>query len=79
MKQCENTLSLATARTGAWKRQDLRRTGATMMQTLGFPLETFDRCQNHVLKGSKARRHCLHRDYDEEKPLRLGYTRVEDL
>jgi len=31
------------------------------------PLDTIDRCQNHVLKGSKVRRHYLHHDYASEK------------
>jgi len=38
-----------------------------MMQTLGVPLETIDRCQNHVLSGSKVRRHYLHHHYAKEK------------
>ena len=46
-----------------------------MMQALGVPLDTIDRCQNHVLSGSKVRRHYLHHDYANEKReawLKLG-------
>ncbi|MDO8039524.1 hypothetical protein O3298_10770 [Janthinobacterium sp. SUN137] len=45
----------------------LRRTGATMMQALGISLELIDRCQNHVLPGSKVRRHYMLHDYADEK------------
>ena len=38
-----------------------------MMQALGISLELIDRCQNHVLPGSKVRRHYLHHDYADEK------------
>lgn len=37
------------------------------MQRLGVSLEMIDRCQNHVLPGSKVRRHYLHHDYAGEK------------
>jgi integrase len=66
-RRSDNTLVLAGGRNGAWTPHDLRRTGATMMQALGIPLDTIDRCQNHVLKGSKVRRHYLHHDYADEK------------
>ncbi len=46
---------------------DLRRAGAPMMQQLGVSLDIIDRCQNHVLQGSKVRRHYMHHDYAEEK------------
>jgi len=52
---------------GACTPHDLRRTGATMMQKLGVALDIIDRCQNHVLAGSKVRRHYMHHDYAEEK------------
>jgi len=52
---------------GHWTLHDMRRTGATLMQRLGVPLEVIDRCQNHVLAGSKVRRHYLHYDYAKEK------------
>lgn len=66
-RRLDDTLVLAGGRNGPWTPHDLRRTGATMMQALGVPLDTIDRCQNHVLKGSKTRRHYLHHDYAPEK------------
>ncbi|MBZ2208453.1 site-specific integrase [Massilia sp. R798] len=63
----DNTLVLGNGKTGAWTPHDLRRTGATMMQSLGVSLELIDRCQNHVLAGSKVRRHYMHHDYAQEK------------
>jgi integrase len=63
----DNTLVLAGGLTGPWTSHDLRRTGATMMQRLGISIEVIDRCQNHVLGGSKVRRHYLHHDYADEK------------
>ena len=75
-RRCDNTLVLADGKTGAWTPHDLRRTGATMMQGLGVPLDTIDRCQNHVLKGSKVRRHYLHHDYAAEK--RSAWTLLSD-
>lgn len=62
-----DTLVLAGGRNGAWTPHDLRRTGATMMQALGISLELIDRCQNHVLPGSKVRRHYMPHDYADEK------------
>lgn len=38
-----------------------------MMQALGVSLDVTDRCQNHVMPGSKVRRHYLHHDYADEK------------
>ena len=61
-----DTLVLAGGANGEWTPHDLRRTGATMMQGLGIPLDIIDRCQNHVMKG-KVRRHYLHHDYAKEK------------
>nr|WP_229261960.1 tyrosine-type recombinase/integrase [Duganella guangzhouensis] len=63
----DNTLVLAGGANGTWTPHDLRRTGATMMQQLGISLDIIDRCQNHVLQGSKVRRHYIHHDYAEEK------------
>lgn len=63
----DNTFVLGSGKNGAWTPHDLRRTGATLMQSLGVSLEIIDRCQNHVLPGSKVRRHYLHHDYAEEK------------
>jgi hypothetical protein len=42
-------------------------TGATMMQALGISLELVNRCQNHVLPGSKVPRHYMLHDYADEK------------
>ena len=63
----DNTLVLADGQNGGWTPHDLRRTGATMMLALGVSLDNIDRCQNHVLAGSRARRLYLHHDYAEEK------------
>lgn len=63
----DDTLVLSNGTSGEWTPHDLRRTGATMMQELGVPLEIIDRCQNHLLGGSKVRRHYLHHDYASEK------------
>lgn len=66
-RRSDDTLVLAGGKNGAWTPHDLRRTGATMMQALGISLETIDRCQNHVLPGSKVRRHYMLHDYADEK------------
>lgn len=63
----DNTLVLAHGKNGEWTPHDLRRTGATMMQALRVPLDVIDRCQGHILAGSRVRRHYLHHDYAEEK------------
>ena len=63
----DNTLVLVAGANGAWTPHDLRRTGATMMQQSGIALDIIDRCQNHVLAGSKVRRHYMHHDYADEK------------
>jgi integrase len=62
-----NSLVLSDGKNSEWTPHDLRRTGATMMQALGVPLEIIDRCQNHIMAGSKVRRHYLHYDYANEK------------
>lgn len=63
----DDSLVLDQGAKGEWTPHDLRRTGATMMQGLGITLEIIDRCQNHLLGGSKVRRHYLHHDYANEK------------
>ncbi|EMY8159293.1 tyrosine-type recombinase/integrase [Pseudomonas monteilii] len=63
----DDSLVLADGANGEWTPHDLRRTAATMMQALGVAPDVIDRCQNHVLPGSKVRRHYLHHDYAEEK------------
>lgn len=70
----DNSLVLAQGRFGAWTPHDLRRTAATMLQALGVAPDVIDRCQNHVLPGSKIRRHYLHYDYAREK--REAWTRL---
>lgn len=62
----DNTLVLTTGQDREWTPHDLRRTGATLMQKLGISLDIIDRCQNHVLAGSKVRRHYMHYDYVKE-------------
>ncbi|NWA89924.1 tyrosine-type recombinase/integrase [Pseudomonas sp. D8002] len=63
----DDSLVLSQGNKGEWTPHDLRRTGATMMQELGVTLEIIDRCQNHLLGGSRIRRHYLHYDYAKEK------------
>jgi integrase len=63
----DDSLVLSRGENGEWTPHDLRRTAATMMQALGVSLDVIDRCQNHVLPGSKVRRHYMHHDYAEEK------------
>lgn len=63
----DDSLVLSDGAKGEWTPHDLRRTGATMMQELGVTLDIIDRCQNHLLAGSKVRRHYLHHDYAKEK------------
>ncbi|WP_137891140.1 site-specific integrase [Ramlibacter sp. 2FC] len=63
----DDTLVLSKGENGEWTPHDLRRTAATMMQALGVGLDVIDRCQNHVMPGSKVRRHYMHHDYADEK------------
>lgn len=63
----DDSLVLADGKNGEWTPHDLRRTASTMMQALRVSPDVIDRCQNHVLPGSKVRRHYLHHDYAEEK------------
>ena len=63
----DDSLVLACGKNGEWTPHDLRRTAATMMQSLRVSPDVIDRCQNHVLPGSKVRRHYLHHDYADEK------------
>ena len=62
----DDTLVLADGQNGDWTPHDLRRPGATMMQALGVSLNVIDRCQNHLLAGSRVRHHYLHHNYAEE-------------
>lgn len=63
----DDSLVLADGANGEWTPHDLRRSAATMMQQLGILPDVIDRCQNHVLAGSKVRRHYLHHDFAQEK------------
>ena len=63
----DNSLVLSKGESGEWTPHDLRRTGATIMQELGVTMEVIDRCQNHVIAGSKVRRHYMKYDYLKEK------------
>lgn len=63
----DDSLVLAKGVNGEWTPHDMRRTGAAMMQALGVPLDIIDCCQNHLLGGSKVRRHYLLHDYAEKK------------
>jgi integrase len=63
----DDSLVLSGGRNGEWTPHDLRRTAATMMQALGVTPEVIDRCQNHVLAGSRVRRHYMVHEYDDEK------------
>ena len=63
----DDSLVLASGENGEWTPHDMRRTAATTMQALRVSPDVIDRCQNHVLPGSKVRRHYLHHDYAEEK------------
>lgn len=62
----DNTLVLSDGKAGEWTPHDLRRTGSTMMQRAGVNLDVIDRCQNHVLAGSKVRRSYQQHDYADE-------------
>jgi integrase len=71
----DDSLVLSGGRNGEWTPHDLRRTAATMMQALGISPDVIDRCQNHVLAGSRVRRHYLKHEYNDEKReawVRLG-------
>ena len=63
----DDSLVLAGGSRGEWTPHDLRRTAATMMQSLRVNPDVIDRCQNHALLGRKVRRHYLHYDYAGEK------------
>lgn len=60
----DNTLVIGAEE---WTPHDMRRTGATIMQSLGVSLDVIDRCQNHIIQGSRTRRHYMKYDYAKEK------------
>lgn len=64
----DNTLVLANGRNGNWTAHDLRRTGATLMETIGIEDKVIDLCQNHVIHtgSTKIRRHYLHSDHSSQ-------------
>ena len=49
-----------------------------MMQALGVMPDVIYRCQNHVLAGSRVRRHYLKHDYADETKRR-GPLRIRPL
>ncbi len=74
----DNTLVLGDEE---WTLHDMRRTEATIMQKMGISLDIIDRCQNHIIRGSKVRRHYMKYDYAEEKQEaweRLG-AQIEEI
>jgi len=77
----DNALVLKSGSNREWTPHDMRRTGATMMQALGVLPDIIDRCQNHVLAGSRVRRHYLHHDFIDEKMAawELLGTRLDDI
>ena len=48
----DNTLILSG---GEWTPHDLRRTGSTLMQSLGVPEHIRERCLNHIVGGKIGR------------------------
>jgi integrase len=70
----DNSLVLSGGTTGNWTPHDMRRTGATLMQSLKVDLLIIDLCQNHVIPGSKTRRHYLHWEYEDE--MREAWRRL---
>lgn len=63
----DNALVLKSGSHREWTPHDMRRTGATMMQALGVLPDIIDRCQNHLMAGSRVRRHYLHHEFADEK------------
>ena len=59
----DNSLVIGTTE---WTPHDMRRTGATIMQSLGVLPDIIDRCQNHILIGNKIRKHYQFYLYKEE-------------
>jgi len=70
-----DALVLADGENGPWTPHDLRRTGATLMQSLKIDKVVINSCQNHVIAGGKVERHYLHHKFEEEMReawLKLG-------
>jgi integrase len=70
----DDSLVLSSGKAGEWTPHDLRRTAATMMQALGVSPDVIDRCQNHVMAGSRVRRHYMKHEYATE--MREAWMRV---
>lgn len=66
-RQHNDTLVLAGGANGEWTPHDLRRTGSTMMQSLGVVPDIIDLCQGHVIEAPKVRGTYQHYDYAKEK------------
>ena len=66
-RQHNDTLVLADGANGEWTPHDLRRTGSTMMQSLGVVPDIIDLCQGHAIEAPKVRGAYQHYDYAKEK------------
>ncbi|MCJ8167681.1 tyrosine-type recombinase/integrase [Atopomonas sediminilitoris] len=80
-RQHNDTLVLAGGANGEWTPHDLRRTGSTMMQSLGVVPDIIDLCQGHAVEAPKVRGAYQHYDYAREKAeaWRLLGERIEAL
>ena len=65
----DNSLVLAAGENGKWTPHDLRRTGATIMQSLGVLDAVVNMCQNHVVQVEKVPRTYLRHDFEAERRL----------
>ncbi|MEI8168309.1 MAG: tyrosine-type recombinase/integrase [Rhodoferax sp.] len=73
----DNSLVLNGGVEGNWTPHDLRRTGSTMLQSLGEDTDMIDRCQNHVIDEPKIRKHYMHYKYFNQKKqiwAQLGFA-----
>lgn len=59
----DNSLVLNGGKDGNWTPHDLRRTGSTMLQSMGEDPDMIDRCQNHKIDEPKTRAHYMHFKY----------------
>lgn len=55
----DNSLVLNGGKDGNWTPHDLRRTGSTMLQSMGEDTNMIDRCQNHKIDEPKTRHHYM--------------------
>ena len=72
----QSSLILSNGADGSWTSHDLRRTGSTLMQSLGIDPDLIDRCQNHIILGPKVRRHYQLFQYAAEK--RTAWCKLGD-